>query len=326
MYILKITIQIILIHLLLYGTVAAQEFSKQQQYQQAMANAKMAFNAKMYSEAIVFYREALIIKPDAQLPRYKIEDIRTIYIEKELKKIEVQPAKKAKKDKKQQRKQIEPDAARILAEKKADQIIEEETKAVKAEFQELKIESKAIEIDNEEEVVIDSEKIENLSPDRDIILPKKEIILQNQLDTEIELKPEITARIDEKPIVADNNTQKTDSLPTKKNEIKKDSYQPQKSAIKASQMSDEEKKAWVKQEKERLKTIYPNKKTVEEIDKPGKHITRVIMNINNDVMIYLKVKHSWGGLYFFIDNPGDELRSISEQYYNQMTNLETYGN
>ena len=87
----------------------------------------------------------------------------------------------------------------------------------------------------------------------------------------------------------------------------------------------EDKKMWIEQEKDRLITVYPNKKTVEEIDKPGKHITRIIMNIDNKVTIYLKVKHSWGATFFFIDEVGLELKSISETYFNLKTNLKTYG-
>ena len=49
------------------------------------------------------------------------------------------------------------------------------------------------------------------------------------------------------------------------------------------------------------------------------------MNIDNKVVIYLKVKHSWGATYFFIDEVGQELKSISATYFNLMTNLKTYG-
>ncbi|MCK9208413.1 MAG: hypothetical protein M0P66_14975, partial [Salinivirgaceae bacterium] len=91
-------------------------------------------------------------------------------------------------------------------------------------------------------------------------------------------------------------------------------------------LTEEERKIWIEQEQKRLAVSYPNKKTVEELDQPGKHITRVIMNINQKVVIYLKVRHSWGATFFFIDEVGQELKSINEQYFNLMTNLDTYGN
>jgi hypothetical protein len=101
--------------------------------------------------------------------------------------------------------------------------------------------------------------------------------------------------------------------------------QSQNSVVKQTTVSEPEKQIWIEQEKKRLAETYTNKKTVEEIEKPGKQITRVIMNIDNNVTIYVKVKHSWGAIFFFIDEVGLELRSINETYFNTMTNLKTYG-
>ena len=91
-------------------------------------------------------------------------------------------------------------------------------------------------------------------------------------------------------------------------------------------MTDEEKEARKEAEMQKLRVQYPEQKTVLEIDQPGKHITRVIMNIDNKISVYLKVKHSWGATFFFEDEIGeDNLRRISELTFNKMTNLATYG-
>ena len=59
-----------------------------------------------------------------------------------------------------------------------------------------------------------------------------------------------------------------------------------------------------------VKKDYPKGKTVEEFEKFGMYITRTIVIDNEAVRIYLKVKHDWGGLFFFKNN-----QSISEELY-----------
>lgn len=91
-------------------------------------------------------------------------------------------------------------------------------------------------------------------------------------------------------------------------------------------MTEEEKEVWIEAETEKLRMQYPDQKTVLESDQPGRHITRVIMNIDNKISIYLKVKHNWGATFFFEEVIGKEnLQSINEIYFNKMTNLATYG-
>ncbi len=59
-----------------------------------------------------------------------------------------------------------------------------------------------------------------------------------------------------------------------------------------------------------VKKDYPKGKTVEEFEKFGMYITRTIVIDNEAVRIYLKVKHDWGGLFFFKNN-----QSISGELY-----------
>ena len=118
---------IIVIILLITSTLSySQESATEQQYKAAMQNAKTAFDAKMYSEALYFYREALKIKPDAKLPRYKIEDIRTMYIDDGIKEIA-------------ENKQIAQEEAKKQAEAKADERIETEIEQAQKELESLKV-------------------------------------------------------------------------------------------------------------------------------------------------------------------------------------------
>ena len=98
-----------------------------------------------------------------------------------------------------------------------------------------------------------------------------------------------------------------------------------KPASQPKQMSEEEKKAWKENEIKKLRQQYPEQKTVLEFDQPGKHITRVIMNVDNEITVYLKVKHSWGATFFFVEEIGEDLRSIDEVTFNKKTNLQNYG-
>lgn len=368
---------IVLILLAVINSIFAQEFNIDSQYKQAMGNAKLAFEAKDYSTAVLFYREAQKIKPDALLPRYKIEDIRTIYIEKELKSTPEQvnknvKSKRKKKELEQEKaenkriaeekatKKMNDDADMALAELKninvelieVDELEEDLNMADKAEIEPLEENKNAnIEIrttkiiENENDLKLnDKEKIESIISNKESNLKIKATEIQEdeddllidvvdkvsdiEEDKNAELEIKVVDIEEDKESLEDNseielvNSQKIpDKLPEKKPEVvpvktEKADAMPQSAA---------EKQVWIKNEKKRLATVYSNKKTVEEIVKPGKYITRVIMNIDNDITIYLKVKHSWGATFFFIDEVGQELRSINEQYFNLMTNLKTYG-
>ena len=109
----RLTFLFLLTFCLLPTISFSQTSDSEQQYKAAMQNAKTAFDAKMYSEALYFYREALKIKPDAKLPRYKIEDIRTIYIDDGIREIA-------------ENKQIAQEEVKKQAEAQADERIEAE--------------------------------------------------------------------------------------------------------------------------------------------------------------------------------------------------------
>ena len=288
-----------------------QESASEQQYKAAMQNAKTAFDAKMYSEALYFYREALKIKPDAKLPRYKIEDIRTMYIDDGIKEIA-------------ENKKVTQDEAKIEAETKADERIEAEIVQAQKELETLKV-ATVISIDEETVVGDETLDIADVEPTLETKQPKPEPIVVEPAKEE----PKPITEPEPQPVVeqpvAPIKEEPKPVEPEKKTVVTKQPIvKPTKPAPR--QLTDEEKEARKEAEMQQLKIRYPEQKTVLEIDQPGKHITRVIMNIDNKVSVYLKVKHSWGPTFYFQDEIGeDNLRSISEQTFNKMTNLATYG-
>ena len=322
--------------LLVTISLSAQTIDSEQQYKAAMQNAKTAFDAKMYSDALYFYREALKIKPDAKLPRYKIEDIRTIYIDDGIKEIT-------------ENKQIAQEEVKKQAEAKADERIETEIEQAQKEFETLKV---ATVISIEEETVVYDENIdivdveptlETKQPEPE---PEPEIIEPEPVVPKEEPQP-IVEPVKEEPKPAIEQPAPKEEKPAPKEEkpapkaeepapkpvqpapkptpAKVVSKPASKPASQPKQMSEEEKKAWKENEIKKLRQQYPEQKTVLEFDQPGKHITRVIMNVDNEITVYLKVKHSWGATFFFVEEIGEDLRSIDEVTFNKKTNLQNYG-
>lgn len=306
---------ILLIVCILPTTVVGQTSDTEQRYKDAMQNAKTAFDAKMYSDALYFYREALKIKPDAKLPRYKIEDIRTIYIDENLKEITENQA-------------VAEPQAKLQAETKADEQIEAEVIKASSEMETLKLVANVIEIDEEpfdteEDIDID-ELIQSRQTVSPKIAPSNNIIIESSNVQKTEIKA-----VNLQPTVVEPEKKQAEEQPAPKVVAERPKPKPQtvaKPVSKPKQMTEEEKEVWIEAETEKLRMQYPDQKTVLESDQPGRHITRVIMNIDNKISIYLKVKHNWGATFFFEEVIGKEnLQSINEIYFNKMTNLATYG-
>jgi DNA polymerase III gamma/tau subunit len=261
------------------------------------------------------------------LPRYKIEDIRTIYIANEMDTIALVQQPIASEIPKKKKKEIEAEkvAMAALAQEQATERMNVEADEEKQELAELKIEAQALdiieEIDEPEVVVIDGTE-----PTLQTGLNKIESNKANEIKTDKPAAPTIKGEVKDVQavVIVDESKKETAKVVSEpKKEPIKTKATPKPLPVK-DVMSAEEKTLWVEAEKKRLAETYPDSKTVEEMDKPGKHITRVIMNIDGRVTVYLKVKHSWGATFFFIDEPGQELKSINEQYFNLKTNLKTY--
>lgn len=312
-------------------SILAQDFDAEDQYEQLMNNAKVAFEAKQYSEAVMFYRQALELNPQAKLPRFKIEDIRTIYIEKEMDTLSNISPDVAQKEKGfklfQKKKEVEEEQSiREKAEKAATKKMNQDADQALNELKKLKV--AAVPVADDVELESDSLQIDEVEQDRESGMVHMQAKDKKQLDSiQPKEKPQLTARKKDLPPVEimdeepneEPKVQKSVSAPEKKVETKV----PKPKDL--NSLSPEEKQAWIEKEKERLLKKYPNKKTVEEIEKPGKKITRVVMNIDGKVSVYLKVRHSWGATFYFIDEVGQELRSINQQYFNLKTSLSTYG-
>ncbi len=320
---------IIGISLMLSVSLFAQDLSKNDLYKQAMENAKVAFDANQYSTAVMFYNEAQRINPESLLPRYKIEDIRTIYIAKEMDTIAlVQTNKVEEIPKKKKKKEIEAEQIALanLAQEQATERMNIEAEKEKQELAELKLEVQTLYVEEEIEEP-EEDVLEDVASELQAGLNKIESNTVAPINTKPEEIPNIKGEVKlVEPVVLIEEPKQEVSKPVAPEpdkEIVKTKPAPKPFPIKEG-MSAEEKSIWVESEKKRLAVKYPDSKTVEELDKPGKHITRVIMHIDNKVDVYLKVKHSWGATYYFIDEPGLELRSISQHYFNMKTNLKTY--
>lgn len=310
--------------------LAAQDFSADQQYQQAMANAKLALQAEQYSQAVMFYREARKLKPNERLPKYKIEDIRTIYINKEMNTVNAaQPdlKKQVKSKRKQKKLQAKIDRISQKAVEKATRKMYDDADQAAADMLDFDVAVVSIVEDDEK---LESENVDNIASSRELgiadLPSKKNVTVQNNIVKESSENLPLSKRQlpEKKPIKKQNqepavNQEKTET-PRPKPVMTKPAYK----VTKPGQMTAEQKKQWIKEENQKLANRYPNKKTVETYEKPGKKITRVIMNIDGKVSIYMIVKHSWGATYYFKDELGENLKSINQQYFNLMTNLQTY--
>lgn len=71
-----------------------------------------------------------------------------------------------------------------------------------------------------------------------------------------------------------------------------------------------------------LRKQYPTLKSIEVEEFEHKKVTRVIINKNNIVTIYLKVEHDWGGTFYFIDRTPHDPENISSTFFDIATNIE----
>lgn len=65
----------------------------------------------------------------------------------------------------------------------------------------------------------------------------------------------------------------------------------------------------------------PKTKNIKKEELSGRTITRITVKQGDFSTVYIKVEHSWGGRFFFIQDENDQLRNISETFFNLKTNL-----
>ncbi len=163
-----------------------------------------------------------------------------------------------------------------------------------------KVEEKIAEEDIEEEIVL---------YDIPETIKKEEHIVADTIIKELKVEPFITQ---EEPKIKEL---KTDFFAVK-DTIKE---QPQakvtiKKPVKKEEVKEIKKaKPVINQEEanKKMLTKYPDSKTTEYIKSKNKNTTKVVINKNNRVTIYLKVEHNWGGVYYFIDNSHLGINNIS---------------
>jgi len=70
-----------------------------------------------------------------------------------------------------------------------------------------------------------------------------------------------------------------------------------------------------------LKERYSKEKTVEEFDLNDMHLTRVIIKDGDSYKVYIRVKHDWGGVFYFIDESPLGFFSVTESVFERETNI-----
>lgn len=63
---------------------------------------------------------------------------------------------------------------------------------------------------------------------------------------------------------------------------------------------------------------YPPGITREEFSVPGRQVTRVVLYDNHYIKVLLKVKHDWGGVFYFISEAPDYYRGISPETFTKL--------
>lgn len=67
-----------------------------------------------------------------------------------------------------------------------------------------------------------------------------------------------------------------------------------------------------------LLETYPPGITREEFSVPGRQVTRVVLNENQHLKVLVKVKHDWGGVFYFISEAPDYYRGISRETFTKL--------
>lgn len=293
-----------------YSQILSLEFLKDttqkgKHYIRLIFHADSLYKSRNFQKAIDVYNEAYLLKPKEQYPRFKAEDIRTLYMKPEVVKVE-----------KKQEETNEYGWAKRYREK----MEREEKKKLLAEGKST----------NEKK----NEKKEK------VVVEEKKEIKTNQLDEktkkedEARLKnfQELKAKEDaDDKKKADDHKNAVESIgKTTKANVKQEKEIVTISDVIIQKSKEEEQKRIyanvsisqdIKPEDEQklLSAKYPNEKTVETITEKTKTTTQVIINKGGVVTIYLKVAHNWGQIFYFVKEPSSPMKSISRDYFERFT-------
>ena len=269
-------------------------------YKQALDQANQYYKEQKYAESVVFYRKALKIKPEERLPKYRIEDVYTLFLTNDV----------------------------VATKEEAKQLVAE----VEMSFDNYKNEEVFIKKTEEPRKVetiqaIESKKTEQIQTQK---LPEKEIVAPTMgVSTKSAIKEDVPAKIEpkpiEKPLIAEQSKPKvpetkiveqkpTAIVETKPKETPKTFVEPKPIPTQTKVAPTEEFES-----NDKLLQKYTAKKTVEVITEPTKTITNVYINSGAEVIVYSKVKHSWGGEFYFAKYPSLPKKNISLQHFMNST-------
>ena len=305
---MKLKKQILLLSFIVFGILYsnAQETDslKTIKYNSIITSANTFFDAKNYDEAIPLYKQAQRIKPDEEYPKFKLEDINTILeIRKQIAENKI-PKKKKQRPfwKRKKEKPVKP----VIESKPPKKPKEKEKPIIKQEQKPIKVEEQKVE--------------PTKTVEKQIIPPK-----QKEVKEEIpKKKAKPIIKQEEKPIkVEEQKIEPKQKIQPQPKEVKEEKPREQKKPKPVSKpkkkVKRKKKTNKKKQTKEEinadLKKLYTKERTVEIFETPNKTTTKVIINKGGNIVIFSKVKHSWGGIYYFKEIPGENEQSIVKEYF-----------
>ena len=268
-------------------------------YKQALDQANQYYKEQKYAESVVYYRKALKIKPEERLPKYRIEDVYTLFLTNDV----------------------------VATKEEAKQLVAE----VEMSFDNFKNEKAFIQKTEEPRKVESIQTIETKKTELPTTkVAEKEIVAPTMgVSTKTAIKEETPVKIEpkpiEKPIVVEQAKPKEPEnkivepkpvavVETKPKETPKTFVEPKPIPTQTKVAPTEEFES-----NDKLLQKYSAKKTVEVITEPTKTITNVYINSGAEVIVYSKVKHSWGGEFYFAKYPSLPKKNISLQHFMNST-------
>lgn len=299
-------------------------------------HADSLYKAHDFQKAVATYDEAYLLKPKQQYPRFKAEDIRTLYLKNDITKTEQKqgvPTEYAwskrhrEKTEKEERKKLIAEGKTVPELRKEKQNPVTHEKSEKKEP--VKVEEKQEQKKDTVTIVKKEDEIKKFVPQPVDEKTKKEA--EEKLKTYEDLKAKEAAeekQKEEKQELAKkemNVNVKTDKkeVPLKKeittisDIIVQKSREEEQKRINANVSMEQEMKP--EDEQKLLAAKYPKEKTVETIKEATKTTTQVIINQGGIVTIYLRVAHNWGQTFYFVKEPSSQMKSISRDYFERFT-------
>ncbi|MBI4646127.1 MAG: hypothetical protein HY738_05880 [Bacteroidia bacterium] len=336
---------------------AQQEKPEMIAYKSAVSHANKLFKQGKYFEAIVYYKEAQALKPDENLPKYRIEDIKTIYIKKEVEKIldnndEPESKRKNKKEieaEMHNRALLEQDIRRIVEAEIIEMDKKEVRDSARQKIQDMEIAELLKRADKErkkeiEDSIARAKRIEEtrikVAEEEKKMLAESAIkneVIEIPLHSDMEVEQIKNSKTEPDQISIEGQDKESLLVLTEipkdtikiaieeKNQIN-EKEQEKESSLNSGNSQNAENTgrtaSYAKAKEERQKQLreqYPDERTVEVMKSEGKIITKIIINRNNEVTVFLKVEHNWGGTFYFIDYSPEPLVSISKDYFERRT-------